>query len=69
MTAPEFAVTSAPPTPWISRNTMIETSFQASAHSAEPTMKITKPVWYMRTRPSMSPSRPAWVASSVITSR
>jgi hypothetical protein len=55
--------------PWTTRNTMIEISSQASAHSSEPTAKPAKPVSYMRTRPNMSPSRPTRVASSVITSR
>ena len=35
MTAPLLAMISAPPTPWTIRNTMIDTSSQASAHSSE----------------------------------
>ena len=69
MTAPLFAMISAPPMPWTTRKAMIDTSFQASAHSSEPRTKTAKPVSYMRTRPNMSPSRPTWVASSVMTSR
>jgi len=30
---------------------------------------IPEPISYIRTRPNMSPSRPTWVASSVMTSR
>ena len=48
---------------------MMAPSFQASAQQSEPRMKTRKPASYMRTRPNMSPSRPTWVASSVITSR
>ena len=59
---------SAPPTPCTILKTMIDTSFQASAHSSDPTTKTAKPA-ASRTRPNMSPSRPTWVASTVITSR
>lgn len=69
MTAPELADTSAPPTPWSTRNPMIAASFQDSAHKAEPTTKTTNPASYMRTRPKRSPSLPTWVASSVIVKR
>ena len=55
--------------PWTTRKTIIEVPSQASAQSADPAMKTTKPASYMRTRPNMSPSRPTWVASRVITSR
>ena len=60
---------SAPPMPWTMRKTMIEISSQASAHSSEPTTNTANPVSYIRTRPNMSPSRPTWVDSSVMTSR
>ena len=60
---------SAPPTPCTILKAMIDTSFQASAHSSEPSTKTAKPASYIRTRPNMSPSRPTWVASSVMTSR
>ena len=69
MTAPLLAMISAPPMPCTTRNTMIDTSSQASAHSSEPRTKTAKPVSYIRTRPNMSPSRPTWVDSSVMTSR
>jgi hypothetical protein len=48
---------------------MIDGSFQASAQASEPSTKTAKPISYIRTRPNMSPSRPTWVASSVMTSR
>ena len=48
---------------------MIEASFQASAQASEPSTKTANPISYIRTRPNMSPSRPTWVASSVMTSR
>ena len=48
---------------------MIDGSFQASPQASEPSTKTTKPISYIRTRPNMSPSRPTWVASSVMTSR
>jgi hypothetical protein len=48
---------------------MSDASFQASAHAREPSTKTRKPASYIRTRPNMSPSRPTWVASTVITSR
>ncbi len=48
---------------------MIEASFQASAQASDPMTNTTKPAWYIRTRPNMSPSRPTWVASSVMVSR
>ena len=69
MTAPLFAVISAAPMPWTSRKTMIEASSHDRAHSAEPTMKTTKPASYIRTRPNMSPSRPTCDASKVTTRR
>lgn len=42
---------------------------QARAHNADPRMNTTKPASYIRTRPYMSPKRPTWVASNVMTSR
>ena len=48
---------------------MIDASSHASAHSSDPTTNTPKPASYIRTRPNMSPSRPTWVASSVMTSR
>ena len=48
---------------------MIDTLFEASAHSSEPRTKTAKPVSYIRTRPNMSPSLPTCVESSVMTSR
>ena len=69
MTAPAFAVISAPPTPWTRRKTISEISPQASAHASDPAMKTRKPASYARTRPNMSPRRPTCVESTVITSR
>ena len=69
MTAPLLAVTRAPPMPWMTRKPIIDGPFQARAQRADPMMKTTKPASYIRTRPNMSPSRPTWVASRVITSR
>ena len=69
ITAPLLAVTKAPPTPCRTRNPMMAASFQASAQSSEPMTNTANPASYMRTRPNMSPSRPTWVASSVMTSR
>ena len=59
----------APPMPCTTRNAMIDASFQASPQASEPSTKTAKPISYIRTRPNMSPSRPTWVASSVMTSR
>ncbi|HEY1706370.1 MAG TPA: hypothetical protein VGG75_42390 [Trebonia sp.] len=69
MTAPLLAMISAPPTPCTIRKAMIDPSFQASAHSSEPSTNTAKPVSYIRTRPNMSPNRPTCVASSVMTRR
>src|SRR5487761_1680802 len=69
ITAPLLAAMSAPPNPCTSRKTTMESSFQASAHSADPTMNTTKPASYIRTRPKISPSLPIWVAHRVIMSR
>ena len=51
------------------RNTMIELSSHASAHSSDPTTNTANPISYIRTRPNMSPRRPTCVASRVMTSR
>ena len=48
---------------------MMAASFQASAQASEPKMNTRKPASYIRTRPNMSPRRPTWVASRVMTSR
>jgi hypothetical protein len=60
---------SAPPMPCTTRNAMIDPASHDSAHSSDPSTNTANPVSYIRTRPNMSPSRPTWVASSVMTSR
>ncbi len=69
MTAPLLAVTKAPPMAWTMRKPMMAPSFQDTAHRMDPITKTANPASYIRTRPNMSPSRPTWVASSVMTSR
>jgi len=69
ITAPLLAVTRAPPIPCSTRKPIIDEPSQESAQSAEPMMKTMNPASYIRTRPNMSPSRPTWVASRVMTRR
>ena len=66
MIAMLFASSIAPPSPWTMRKTMIWVSDWAMPHSAEPTVKTTKPRLYMRTRPKRSASRPKVSSATVL---
>ena len=47
-----------PPTPWITRATIITEMFVATAASSDPTDKATSVITNTRSLPTMSPSRP-----------
>jgi hypothetical protein len=70
----EFANRNAPPTPCTRRMKMIQIAPAGPvngvrARSSDPTVKMTKPALYMRTRPNMSPRRPNATTSTAVTSR
>ncbi len=48
---------------------MIVPASQDRAHSTDASVKIAKPISYMRTRPNRSPSLPTWAVRTVATSR
>ena len=64
----------APPIAWTKRMPMIQIAPAGpvkgvAARSSDPTVKMTKPALYMRTRPNMSPRRPNATTSTAVTSR
>ena len=48
----------APPTPWIARNTMSEPTFQAKIAATEPTRNTARLITISFALPCWSPSRP-----------
>ena len=72
MMAAELAIIMAPPAAWIMRKTMISMApvppvLQTSVRPTAAAVKITKPILNMRTRPYMSPTRPAVTTSAADT--
>lgn len=53
-----LTIMSAAPPPWTRRNTISSVAPCEIPQSAEPMVKTTKPRLYIRTRPSMSATRP-----------
>ena len=58
----------APPTAWIMRKAISQPSPGAIEQSAEPTVKVIRPTWKVRRRPSRSPVDPASISRQAITS-
>ena len=72
--AVEFAISSAPPTPWITRKMMswVAPSVpvpHVSDSRIEPRVKMAKPRLYILTRPKMSPIRPKVTTRTAVTTR
>jgi len=70
--AAEVAIIMAPPTAWTMRKAMISTApvapvLHTSERPSAAAVKITKPILNMRTRPNMSPMRPAVTTSAAET--
>jgi hypothetical protein len=74
MIAFELAISIAPPTPWATRMRINHRAaavpcIQVTDSSTEKTVNTAKPALYMRTRPTMSPSRPKLTTRTAVTTR
>ena len=72
--AVELANRNAPPMPCTIRHRISHSAAavpccQVMVRKSEPTVKIAKPMLYIRTRPNMSPSRPKLTTSTADTTR
>ena len=68
-----LAMIKAPPTPWNTRmmimnNAAEDPCIQVTDNMTEKTVKMAKPMLYIRTRPNMSPRRPKLTTSTAVTS-